>query len=93
MSPVSTNIKIDPTIKQQSQEVLESFGLSLSAAVNIFLRQVIREQAIPFRIGEPAADRNAEYFQKLDRGLEQVRAGQGIKRTLKELEAMAADEG
>ena len=93
MPPVSTNIKIDPAIKQQSQEVLESFGLSLSAAVNIFLRQVIREQAIPFRIGEPAPDSKTEYFQKLDRGLEQVKAGQGINKTLKELEAMATDEG
>ena len=53
MAPVSTNIKIDPELKEQSQALFESLGLSLSAAVNIFLRQAVREQAIPFRIGNP----------------------------------------
>lgn len=92
MSPVSTNIKIDPDLKQQSQELLESFGLSLSAAVNIFLRQVVREQAIPFRIGEPISSDKAEYYRKLDRGIAQVHAGQGIIKSMAELEAMAEDE-
>ena len=53
MAAVSTNIKIDPALKQESQELFESFGLTLSAAINMFLRQSVREQAIPFRIGEP----------------------------------------
>ncbi len=37
------------------------------------------------------AERNAEYLRKLDRGLAQVHAGQGIVRTMEELEAMAED--
>lgn len=53
MATVSTNIKIDSGLKQESQKLFESFGLSLSAAVNIFLRQAVREQAIPFRVGAP----------------------------------------
>ena len=50
MSVVSTNIKIDQDIKCQAQELFERLGMNLSTAVNIFLRQAIREQAIPFRI-------------------------------------------
>ena len=50
MSAVSTNIKIDPQLKQESQALFESLGLNLSTAVNIFLRQAVREQAIPFRV-------------------------------------------
>lgn len=38
------------------------------------------------------AERNAEYLRKLDRGLAQVHAGQGIVKTLEELEAMAEDD-
>lgn len=53
MAVVSTNIKIDQKLKQESQELFESFGLSLSAAVNMFLRQSVREGAIPFRVGNP----------------------------------------
>ena len=37
------------------------------------------------------AERNAEYFGKLERGLAQVRAGQGIVKTMEELEAMEED--
>lgn len=53
METVSTNIKIDRQLKKESQELFESIGLSLSAAVNLFLRQAVREQAIPFRVGAP----------------------------------------
>lgn len=53
MTPVSTTIKIDPTLKRESQELFESFGLNLSSAINMFLRQSVREQAIPFRVGNP----------------------------------------
>ncbi len=38
------------------------------------------------------AERNAEYLRKLDRGLAQVHAGQGIVKTMEELEAMAEDD-
>ena len=38
------------------------------------------------------AERNAEYLKKLDRGLAQVHAGQGIVKTMAELEAMAKDD-
>lgn len=37
------------------------------------------------------AERNAAYLGKLQRGLEQVRAGLGIEKTMEELEAMVED--
>jgi antitoxin YefM len=37
------------------------------------------------------AERNAAYLSKLERGLDQVRAGYGIVKTMDELEAMAED--
>lgn len=64
MAAVSTNIKIDPDLKKESQELFESLGLSLSSAVNIFLRQSVREQAIPFRIGNPAPNSEKQYTGK-----------------------------
>ena len=35
------------------------------------------------------AERNSAYLKKLEQGLEQVRAGYGITKTIEELEAMA----
>ena len=74
MAPVSTNIKIDPTLKEESQALFESFGLSLSAAINMFLRQAVREQAIPFRVGNPAPN----YETLL--AIENARKGIGLSR-------------
>ena len=74
MATVSTNIKIDPELKEQSQALFESLGLSLSAAVNIFLRQAVREQAIPFRVGAPMP--NAETLQ----AIQDARRGVGLSR-------------
>ena len=38
------------------------------------------------------AERNAEYLKKIDRGLVQVDAGQGIVKTMDELEKMAEND-
>ena len=50
MAKIATNISIDEDIKPKAQELLAEFGLDLSTAVNMFLRQMVREKAIPFEI-------------------------------------------
>lgn len=50
MAKIATNISIDEDIKPKAQEMLAEFGLDLSTAVNMFLRQMLREKAIPFEI-------------------------------------------
>lgn len=74
MSVISTNIKIDQTLKKESQELFENLGLNLSTAVNMFLRQAVREQAIPFRIGTPIP--NVETL----KAIEDARNGIGLSR-------------
>lgn len=50
MAKVSTTITIDSEIKAQAQALFADLGLDMSTAVNLFLRQSIRENAIPFEI-------------------------------------------
>ncbi|HCA54474.1 MAG: type II toxin-antitoxin system RelB/DinJ family antitoxin [Clostridia bacterium] len=50
MAKVSANISIDAEVKKQAQELFARLGMDLSTAVNIFLRQSIRTQSIPFMI-------------------------------------------
>ena len=50
MAKVPTNISIDADIKAQAQTLLADMGMDLSTAVNIFLRQMVRDHAIPFAI-------------------------------------------
>ena len=50
MPKVSTNISIDPKLKEKSIALFTQFGLDLSTAVSLFLQQSVREQRIPFEI-------------------------------------------
>ena len=50
MAKVSTNITIDAETKAKAQAMLSDFGMDLSTAVNIFLKQMIYEGAIPVAI-------------------------------------------
>lgn len=50
MGKVSASISIDAEVKAQAQELFADFGMDLSTAINIFLRQSIRDNCIPFMI-------------------------------------------
>lgn len=58
MAKISTNISIDADTKSKAQELLADLGLDLSTAVNIFLRQLVRENAFPFVIGREKEPNN-----------------------------------
>ena len=64
MPKVSTNISIDADTKKKAQELFAELGMDLSTAINIFLRQAIRENAIPFTIGRDIP--NAETLAAMD---------------------------
>lgn len=75
MTAVSTNIKIDPVVKQQAQALFDRLGMNLSTAVNIFLKQSIREQAIPFRIGDPFyVPENIQYLERITKEIDSGKA-------------------
>ena len=50
MVTVNRSIQIDEKTKKEAQELFKDLGLSLSTAINIFLKQAIREKGIPFYI-------------------------------------------
>ena len=48
MATTSMNIRINNDIKKQAEDLFAEFGINMTTAVNMFLRQAIREQSIPF---------------------------------------------
>lgn len=42
------NIRTDKDVKKAAERIFEELGLNMTTAVNIFLRQSIRENGIPF---------------------------------------------
>lgn len=90
MATVSTNVKIDQTLKQEAQELFESFGLSLSSAINKFLRQSVREQAIPFRVGNPLP--NMETIQAIEDARKGIGLSRGFTSVAELMEDLDADD-
>lgn len=50
MKGTNLNIRTDKDVKAAAEQIFEELGLSMTTAVNIFLRQTIRENGIPFKL-------------------------------------------
>jgi len=94
----SITIRIDDEIKREAETLFEKLGFSISGAINVFFRQAIRDQAIPFPIhAKTAQDKYEEYFNPynlkiLRESIAQAERGEVITFTMSELEAMETGE-
>ena len=50
METTNLNIRTDKDIKIAAEKLFNALGLNMTTAVNIFLRQAIRENGIPFEV-------------------------------------------
>lgn len=58
------NIRTDKEVKEKSERLFDELGLNMTTAVNMFLRQAIRVNGIPFEV--KADTPNAETLAALD---------------------------
>ena len=85
MAQTSINIRTDENLKRQFDEVCGELGLNLSAAFNIFMRTVVREREIPFKLSAvsnlPAppfmVNTKEELYAKLEKGMASMKSGKG----------------
>ena len=50
MESTNLNIRTDKAVKAAAEKIFEELGMNMTTAVNIFLRQTIRENGIPFEL-------------------------------------------
>lgn len=80
-------IRLDDTLKDQAQAVVQEMGLDLSGAIRIFLAQVVKENGLPFRpTNEPFY--SAKDQEALRRSAAQIETGQIVTKSLDELRIM-----
>jgi len=56
MAKVRMNINLDEELKQQAQDLFSEFGMDLSTAITVFLKQSLRENGLPFIIQKTPAE-------------------------------------
>lgn len=50
---MTLNLRINPAVKQQAEDVLKKLGIPMATAVDMFLRQVSLTGGIPFLVTLP----------------------------------------
>ena len=76
------SLRVDDELKRGAEKTLNDIGLSMSTAINIFLKTVVRENRIPFELSaDPFYSK--ENMKELERRVHAVRSGES---TLKEHE-------
>lgn len=88
MAKVSTNISLDPEIKQKAQALFAELGLDLSTAINIYLHQAVLENGIPFLITRDVP--NAETIEAI-KEVERLKADPSIGKSYTDVDEMFED--
>ena len=67
---VQIRARADAETKQQAEEILSELGVSPSAAINMFYRQIILRRGLPFTVETPNAETRA--------AIAEARSGEGL---------------
>lgn len=71
------SFRIDDEIKRNAERTLDDIGLSMSTAINLFLKTVVRENRIPFELtADPFYGR--ENMIELERRVNDLRSGKSV---------------
>ena len=60
------SLRVDDDVKRGAEQTIEDIGLSMSTAINIFLKKVARERRIPFELSADPfySESNMRYLEK-----------------------------
>lgn len=50
MSSINMSIRIDSELKAQAEQVLSQLGMNMTGTINMFLHQIVRDQAVPLSL-------------------------------------------
>lgn len=52
---MTLNLRVNPTVKQQADQVLKRLGIPMATAIDMYLRQISMTGGIPFAVTLPQA--------------------------------------
>ena len=72
---VQVKILVDDNIKREAKKIFDDIGISMSTAINIYLKAVVRENRIPFELSADPFYSDAN-MPRLRESIRQVRDGE-----------------
>ena len=58
MANINMCIRIDSELKVQAEEILSQLGMNMNGTINMFLRQIVRERAVPLRLSLASSNKD-----------------------------------
>ena len=52
---MTLNLRVNPTVKQQAEDVLKQLGIPMATAIDMYLHQITLTGGIPFSLSLPKA--------------------------------------
>jgi len=59
MNDINVNIRTDKRLMEQVQSVLESMGIDMTMAINLYFDQIVCRNRLPFELERPNAETRA----------------------------------
>jgi len=84
----TVNVRVDESVKRSVELLFDSMGMIISTAVNIFFRQCLLEEALPF---QPRAKRGSTLIDALREAQEQAEINGTSNMTLDEINEIIAE--
>lgn len=72
---VQVKILVDGNIKREAEKIFDDIGISMSTAINIYLKAVVRENRIPFELSADPFYSDVN-MSRLRESIRQVRDGE-----------------
>ena len=87
MAQTLINFRIDEKTKKEMEEICNELGMTVTTALNIFIKKMIREKRIPFDVAiDPFySDSN---IKAIEESIKQLQEGKTITKTIDELKEM-----
>ncbi|MBQ7516646.1 MAG: type II toxin-antitoxin system RelB/DinJ family antitoxin [Schwartzia sp.] len=89
MAQASINVRVEPEAKMQFEDFCNQIGMSMSTAINVFIKATLRAKKIPFElVAEPDPFYSEENMEWLKQSAREIEEGKVVTKTIEELEAM-----
>lgn len=87
MPKTSMSIRLDSEVKEQAQQVFSNLGMDMTTAINIFLRQAIQYQGLPFDVRLDENRKLLEVLTDLDQNRNMSQSFESVSDLMEDLRA------
>ncbi len=78
----TVTVRMDSALKNEADRICNEMGLSISSAITIFIKRLVNDRAIPFKVSAPDHFYSEENLRHLDAAIQRMECGKGKEHDL-----------